>query len=86
METIEVEIKIDQKFYADVTLGQVIDGINELPMTKRWNHIANIINEVQLDLSNTTQEQREVIQKYLQQKLALFENQTHPRGDHKPTE
>ncbi len=58
----------------DVTIPitDVIEGINECPMEKRWNYIAQIINGIQVDLSDTTDEQKAIIKKYLTNKLSLF--------------
>jgi len=72
METIDIEIRIDRKVDVTVHVGDVIEGINEAPMKKRWNYIAQIINGVQLDLFDTTDEQRAIIKKYLTDKLSLF--------------
>ena len=44
METINVEVRVNQKVDVDVELYLVIDSINELPITKRWNYIAQILN------------------------------------------
>jgi len=72
METIEIEVKIDQKVDVHVPIDEVIEGINEAPMTRRWNYIARLINGVQMDLSDTTDEQKAIIKKYLTDKLLLF--------------
>ena len=72
METINVELKLDHKIDIDVRLDDVIDGINDCEMKKRWNYIAQIINGVQLNLSDLTEEQKAIIKKYLTDKLSLF--------------
>ena len=72
METIDIELKIDSKINVTVNIADVIECINEAPMTKRWNVISQIINGVQMDLSDTTDEQKAIIKKYLIDKLLLF--------------
>lgn len=72
METIDIEVVIDRKVDVTVYISDVIEGINEAPMKKRWNYIAQIINGVEMDLSDTTDEQRAIIKKYLADKLSLF--------------
>jgi len=72
MKTINVELRLDQKVDIDVRLDDVIDGINSCEMKRRWNYIALILNDVQLNLSNLTDEQRAIIKKYLTDKLSLF--------------
>lgn len=71
METINVELKLDHKIDIDVRLDDVIDGINECEMKRRWNYIAKIINGVQMNLSDLTDEQKAIIKKYLTDKLSL---------------
>jgi hypothetical protein len=72
METINVELRLDHKVDIDVRLDDVIDGINSCEMKRRWNYIALILNDVQLNLSDLTDEQRAIIKKYLTDKLSLF--------------
>lgn len=72
METINVELRLDHKVDIDVRLDDVIDGINSCEMKRRWNYIALIINDVQLNLSDLTDEQKAIIKKYLNDKLSLF--------------
>ena len=72
METINVELRLDHKVDIDVRLDDVIDGINDCEMKRRWNYIAQIINGVQLNLSDLTAEQKGIIKQYLSDKLVLF--------------
>ena len=72
METISVELKLDHKIDIDVRLDDIIDGINDCEMKIRWNYIALIFNDVQLNLDDLTDEQKEIIKKYLTEKLSLF--------------
>lgn len=72
METINIELKLDRKIDIDVRLDDVIDGINNCEMKRRWNYIAQIINGVQLNLSDLSEEQKTIIKKYLIDKLSLF--------------
>jgi hypothetical protein len=72
METINVELVLDHKIDIDVRLDDVIDGINYCEMKKRWNYIALILNDVQLNLHDLTDEQKAIIKKYLTDKLSMF--------------
>jgi hypothetical protein len=72
METINVELRLDHKVDIDVRLDDIIDGIYSCEMKRRWNYIALILNDVQLNLSDLTDEQRAIIKKYLTDKLSLF--------------
>jgi hypothetical protein len=72
METINVELRLDHRIDIDVRLDDVIDGINDCEMKKRWNYISKIISGVQLSLTELTDEQKEIIKMYLTEKLLLF--------------
>ena len=72
METINIELKVEKTFDIDVELSDVIYGINDLPMVKRWNYVAQIINAVELDLSDLTDTQKQIIKEFLLIKLAIF--------------
>jgi hypothetical protein len=72
METINVELRLDHKIDIDVRLDDVIDGINSCEMKRRWNYIALILHDVQLNLSDLTDEQKAIIKNYLTDKLSLF--------------
>jgi hypothetical protein len=72
METISAEIRLDHKVDIDVRLDDIIDAINSCEMKRRWNYIALIINDIKLNSSDLTDEQRVIIKKYLTEKLSLF--------------
>ena len=72
METINVELRLDHKVDIDIRIDDVIDGINSCEMKRRWNYIALILNDVQLNLSDLTDEQKAIIKKYLNDKLSIF--------------
>jgi hypothetical protein len=72
MENIQVEVKLDQKVYVDINLDDIIDGINSCQMIKRWNYIAKIINAVQLNLTDLTEREMEIIKDYLVNRLKMF--------------
>lgn len=72
METIEIEIRIDKKMDVSVHIEDVIAGINEAPIKRRWHYIAQLLNGVQVDLSDLTVEQKALVKKYLSDKLSLF--------------
>lgn len=74
METINIELKVEKTFDIDVELSDVIYGINDLPMKKRWNYVSQIINSIQLDLSDLTDEQKQIVKEYLTKKLSIFDN------------
>jgi len=73
METIEVEVRVNQKVDTHVELYLVIDSLNELPMTKRWNYLAQILNAVKLDDKELTDEQKRIVKRFLLKKLEPLE-------------
>lgn len=73
MEEIEVEIQIDQKMEVKIRLDELIESINDMPIERRWNSIAQVINGVEVNVTELSEEQRDVVYRYLKKKLALFE-------------
>jgi hypothetical protein len=74
MEKIEVEIKVSELVRVDIDVEDVIDAMNELDIKKRWNYIGKILNGVQMDLSSLNDEQKNIIKKYLTNRLELFQS------------
>lgn len=74
-ETVNIEISINKTIDIDVRIDEIIDGINYLDMKKRWNYIAQILNGIKPNLSELTDEQKELVRKYLLSKLELFNPQ-----------
>lgn len=73
MDKINLEIKLNQRINVEVELDELIDGINDCEMKNRWNYISRMLNGVQLNLTDLTEEHKEVVKKYLKNKLDLFE-------------
>lgn len=73
METIQIEVNISRKLDIDVGLEEIIDGINSCKMHRRWNYIASILNEVDLNSSELTDEHKKIIKTYLSNKLKILE-------------
>lgn len=73
MNTIRTEVKIDDRIFVDVDITDIIDSINTMSMTDRWNYIAQIINDVQLNISDLTDHQKLTVYNYLRSKSSLFE-------------
>lgn len=72
MEIISIEVRLDKKIDIDIRLDEIIDGINDCKMSKRWNYISQILNAVRLNLDDLTDEQKEIVKIYLENKLTLF--------------
>jgi hypothetical protein len=72
MERINIELTLDHKVDIDIKIDDIIDGINNCEMKRRWNHIAQIINGVHLSSSELTDEQKTIVKNYLESKIKLF--------------
>jgi hypothetical protein len=72
MERINIEITLDHKVDIDIKIDDIIDGINNCEMKRRWNYIAQIINYVHLSASELTDEQKTIVKNYLESKIKLF--------------
>lgn len=71
-ETVNIELQINKTIDVDVRIDEIIDGINYLDMKKRWNYIAQILNGINTNLSELTNEQKELVKRFLNTKLELF--------------
>ena len=56
-----------------VPIADLIEGINDCGMKKRWNYIAQIINGLELDLAEMTDEQKQIIKNYLVKQISIFQ-------------
>lgn len=72
METLTVELKIDRRVDVDVNIEEVVGAINNCVIKKRWSLVSNIINYVQLDINDLTEEQKLRVRQFLEQKLLAF--------------
>ena len=72
METIKVEVKIEQRVDVDVNVYEIIDAIEMLPMKRKWSYLAMILNHISVDISDLTEEQKETVKKFLEEKQKLF--------------
>lgn len=73
METIKVEVKIEQRVDVDVNVYEIIDAIGMLPMKRKWSYLAMILNQISVDISNLTEEHKETVKKFLEDKQKLFD-------------
>lgn len=72
MDPIIATIRVNQEVEVSIDPNELLDQINELPLTKRWNHIAYFINNIQVSINEMTDEQKEIVRNYLESKLKLF--------------
>lgn len=69
----KIEIQINKKVVIDLDVDDVIEQINEFAPKEKLNCSARIINGIELkDLSSFEPDEKEMIIKYLEDKLAMF--------------
>jgi hypothetical protein len=73
MENITIDVRVDRTIEVNVGIADLIQGINDTPMKSRWNSVSQVLNGVQLSLSELTDNQKEIVKNYLISKLSLFE-------------
>ena len=71
-EVIEVEVKISKTVETMIPIHDVLDAINNLPSIRRLNCVGKLLNDIVLDLSELTEEQRQMCKTFLEEKLKLF--------------
>jgi hypothetical protein len=62
----KISIYIKKEVEVDVEIDDMISAINGLPMDKRWNHVAQIFKGIELNKADLTNEQRDVVRKFLE--------------------
>lgn len=69
-----VQADIDQKVDVSVNINEIIDRINDLNITGRWNYIAKILNGITVDeIEFLKPKDKKVILDYLKRKVKLLE-------------
>ena len=68
----EINLEITKRVTSDITAQftseEVADAINDLPMAKRWNFIANLLNELELSEEGLETDQKRILLEFLERK------------------
>lgn len=80
--TIEIEYHIEQSVEVELDLHRILSAIYELPLKRKWNILAGIINNLEPPLEPDenqndeplTDEQKQIIKDYLVKQLKRFES------------
>lgn len=72
MEKILIEKQIRKTIEVEVTVDDIVESINFLPMESRWNYIAAILNEVFVGADTLDDRKKGIIKKYLTEKLKII--------------
>lgn len=71
---ISVRAEVNKTIEVDVSIEDVIEGINGLRIESRWNYIAKLLNGISTeDMSFLDESTKEVVVTYLKRKLSKFE-------------
>lgn len=72
-DTITVDFKVNSTFSTEIDKDDILEALCNLPLTKRWNVIARILNQIQLDeIHELDENQRKVILSWLEFKVDKF--------------
>ena len=69
---IQIEAKVDALVDVAVHIEDVMAALNKMPIKTRWSCVSIIIKGAEADLAGLTDEQKNIIRKFLEEKLALF--------------
>lgn len=69
---IEITVDVFQKTDVKIDEDDVIEALNALPLSQRWNSCAKILNEIALNEESLSESQRELVIKWLTKNLRLF--------------
>lgn len=83
---IELSVRIDKEVETEVHVSDVIYAANRIPMRYRWNLIAQILKNIELDESKLedledklTDEQADMITDFLKKQLSRFTESPRPQ-------
>jgi hypothetical protein len=71
-QTIEVEVALHQSVNVNIHICDIIQAINELPMARRWNAVASILNHIDATEVELDAKQKELTIEWLKKKLERF--------------
>lgn len=82
MELITVQIDVDVKKTVDVEIypSDILRALNTLSNKEKWNAISIFLKDLDTDLKDLTDNQKDRCKAFLEQKLELFSN---PNGEEK---
>ena len=73
METINLEVTINKGIAVDIPIEEIINGLNKIPLTERWNAAAQILNQLHLDVKDMRPAQIDYIKEYVRRLGVLLE-------------
>lgn len=72
MKGIETRIRLNHTVDVVFDVDEIVDAINTLPVTRRWNAIAGMLNYVEYNEEELTDEQVKITIDWLEKKLQKF--------------
>jgi len=72
MEKIQFSTRIEKEIDIEVDIYEVIDAISNLPNKRKWSYISLVLNSIDLTNEELTNEQKQLVLKFLNDKLNLF--------------
>ena len=76
MSKIQIEKRLEVFTTIEIDVDDFIDEVNEMEMIDRWNTVAKILNQVELEIDQLDVNQKIIVQNYLAKKSQLFTNQS----------
>lgn len=66
---IQIKIRVNQTVDIVLDVEEIVSAVNELPVTKRWNAIAGMLNYIDFREEELTEEQQKITIDWLENKL-----------------
>ncbi len=74
MDGIKVQVEINKKIEIAIDPDLILDQINIMPLTQRWDYVANFLSCIEVRIDELSSTNKEVVRKYLKSKLELFKD------------
>lgn len=69
---IDLEVEIKRSVEVTVHYEEIVERINQMETAPRWNFIAKLINEIDLDTDGLSEEHAILVGEWLEKKLTIF--------------
>lgn len=71
---INIHVNLNQNVQVSLEIDDVIEEINNMPLSQRMNIVGKLLNETETENSELLDEHRKIIITYLKKQITFFEN------------
>jgi len=74
---VRVQAKLNHEVSVDIHMDDIVEAIDSLPISRRYNYIGMLLNDINLDdIEKLSSAQKKMIKQYLEKQLKRFSDET----------